>query len=871
MKLSPDSLLLSTRLKIPAPRKNYVARRALFGQLAQCSEMGVVFVRGAAGTGKTTLLSSFLREAELPNVGWLTVDPSIANVHSFWLYFTAAARGFLDDGGLLELMRSNPDSAHMENLLTLLINRLCDVGDCTMALDDVHCIRDAALARTLEFFLGAMPENVHLFLLSREDPPVYLGPLAMAGRLLYIDSRQMALTPEEGMQFLRQTLGLAASDAELRRLTDYAEGWVGGLQLAAAAGAQRFSENLLRAGGGIAAEYLTREIFESLLPEEREFLTGTGFLPYFDAAVCASLFDSFSKPRFDAMVERLTRKNLFILCMDEQNGVYRYHNILSDYLAQQFSRLPEERRQSLHARAADAYERRGDLEEALRQYCAAGDYGSVLRAAHGMDGNIEAWGCLNLVPSERLIGDPDLTAQCFLYNLGNLDLERCRVLYRKFQERYGDSDIFRALQFARPYLENSRGILPEYSALTPEQIEALPLGDASKAVIRVENTAALLSEARYTEAEVCVRQSLCSERDFIRFLAYDQLAQLFEETGRLNESLDAYAQARSLFSESSLFSGFSTNYYFGIAGVYMRRMELERAEEALRNAKETLDSHRFHMDVADMTLAFHLAELKFLRGDAEGGARAVEGIRSEYPAYSVLALGRLVHELDCAGLLGGALADAFLLALEQTPNYRDQPFFRLLRARLLFERGNAAEGLAETERVLAFCRASQNRLWLVEGDLLKLRMLEQNAAAREKAGLLRETVFYAHRDRILMPFYLNRAFLAAPLAALSGMAASQSGLSAPEAAFAREAAALCAHTPCAPASAKSEPEGERLSAREAEVLGELARGITNREIAQRLCISQATVKTHVLSIFGKLGVSSRTMAVEEGRKKGLLP
>lgn len=54
------------------------------------------------------------------------------------------------------------------------------------------------------------------------------------------------------------------------------------------------------------------------------------------------------------------------------------------------------------------------------------------------------------------------------------------------------------------------------------------------------------------------------------------------------------------------------------------------------------------------------------------------------------------------------------------------------------------------------------------------------------------------------------------------------------------------------------------------MLDELAKGITNREIAGKLCISQATVKTPVLSIFGKLGVSSRMMAVEEGRKKGLI-
>jgi len=102
-----------------------------------------------------------------------------------------------------------------------------------MVLDDVHCISDAALIRTFEFFLGAMPSNFHFFMLSREDPPVYLGPLAMSGRLLFIDGRQMQLTPEEGMAFLKQTLKLKESDEVLLRLNTYAEGWIGGLQLAA--------------------------------------------------------------------------------------------------------------------------------------------------------------------------------------------------------------------------------------------------------------------------------------------------------------------------------------------------------------------------------------------------------------------------------------------------------------------------------------------------------------------------------------------------------------------------------------------------------------------------------------------------------------
>jgi len=417
-----DMLLLSTKLKIPVPRKNYVVRKALFEELSQCADMGVIFVRGGAGTGKTTLLSSFIRETGLKNVCWVSLDTTNANVYSFWLYFTAALSALWDDGeSYLTLMRSNPDASHMEKLLIMLINRLCGDEDYYMVLDDVHCISDTALIRTFEFFIGAMPPNFHFFMLSREDPPIYLGPLAMSGRLLYIDGKQMQLSSEEGMAFLKNTLHLPESDEELNRLNTYADGWIGGLQLAAAAGmVGKHSGHLLRAGGGIAAEYMTREVFESLTLKERDFLTRTGFLSYFDAGICTALIDDFTKLDFEEMLDGLVRKNLFIICVDEQNGIYRYHNILTDYLVQQFSKIHEESRKALYIKAAGAFEQRGDCEEALREYCAAESYEDVLRVARSMDGRIEEWRYLDEVPFDLLIQDADLAAQCFVYNMATL-------------------------------------------------------------------------------------------------------------------------------------------------------------------------------------------------------------------------------------------------------------------------------------------------------------------------------------------------------------------------------------------------------------------------------------------------------------------
>ncbi|MDR3552141.1 MAG: LuxR C-terminal-related transcriptional regulator [Clostridia bacterium] len=835
--------------------------------------MGVIFVRGGAGTGKTTLLSSFIRETSLKNVGWLSLDASNANAYSFWLYFTAAVNTFLeDDDGFLTLMRSNLDASHMESLLTLLINRLCGEDDYYMVLDDVHNISDAALIRTFEFFIGAMPPNLHLFMLSREDPPVYLGPLAISGRLLFIDGKQMQLSPGEGIAFLKQTLRLTGSDEELNKLNTFAEGWIGGLQLAAAAeAAGKHSGELLRAGGGIAAEYLTREIFESLTQGERDFLTGTGFLSYFDADICVKLFDGFSQTDFDQMIEALIEKNLFIICIDEQNGMYRYHNILSEYLTQQFSRLPEEQKKAHHERSAKAFEQRGDCEEALREFCAADDYENVLRVAQTMGGRIESWSYLDKVPVDLLIVDADLAAQCFMYNLGNLDIERCRVLYEQFREHYGDSDIFRVMQFAEAYVSSGEGILPQYQALTAEQIDSLHFGPVSRAMILVENAAALIEHMQYEEAENCINRALetCAGANvFVDFFAYNQMAQIYEETGRLNESLACYARSKELFKSPTMMSGITSNFYFGIAGVYMRRMELQKAAEVLELSRQLLKGERIHVDITDMTLTYHLAEMEFLSGNDGAGASLVGGILSEYPSFSVLTLGRLIHELACAGLLAPELADDFLKELENARDYKLQPFYRLLRARILFERGETVEAFKETDDVLTFSRAHKNRLRLVEAGLLKIFMLSHSLQIaeerREINNLLREAVYYAHKDRNLMPFYLDRDTLLPLLRELTAQATGKSALSAAEASFVQDAITLCGRVDAAP------KEQEVLSARESEVLGEMAQGITNREIADKLCISQATVKTHVLSIFGKLGVSSRMMAVDEGRKKGLI-
>ncbi len=75
--------------------------------------------------------------------------------------------------------------------------------------------------------------------------------------------------------------------------------------------------------------------------------------------------------------------------------------------------------------------------------------------------------------------------------------------------------------------------------------------------------------------------------------------------------------------------------------------------------------------------------------------------------------------------------------------------------------------------------------------------------------------------------------------------------------------------PFAPNTAQQQSLG--ITTRELEILTLIARGLSNREIATQLFVSENTVKTHCARVFDKLGAARRTQAVQRGKELGLLP
>ncbi len=879
MELSESYLLLSTKFKIPTPRKNYILRSDLFQKLDTARDMSVVFVCGAAGTGKTTLISSYIWEQRKQNnpynLSWLSLDSSSSDIRSFWLYFATAVSSFVEGSKeLIDFLRLNYDIHNLEPFIILLVNKLCSEQDYFMVLDDVHTLVEPELLHSFEFFLKSMPENFHLIMLSREEPAMYLGDLAVSGRLLYIDHSQMYLTKTQEQAFLTDTLGLEKASPELEMLMDYAEGWIGGLQLAVAAKVLESGKNrLLLTGRGIATVYLNREIFEALSEQERDFLIKTGFLTYFGKSICQTLFKELTSSLYNEMINGFIQKNLFIICLDEEQGIYRYHNILQDFLRQKFHTLSHKEQMEYYKMAASCFEQENDQEEALRLWYECGAYTDVLRVAKSMSGQTEIYKYLDQLPVEVLLDEPELLAQCFIYNIAAFHIERSRLLYHAFKQHYGDTDLFTAIRFAEVYVIDDSNAIPKYHALRADQIDQLKLGDVMKAVLLVENAIALMNIMEYDEAKDCIKKALSissGSNTYVDFFAVDQLAQIYEETGDLVESLKCYEKGNLLLKSTSFMLGIEANYYFGLMGVYMRQMELQKTEELLSTLQDFIIKQHLSSPITDVTLGFHQAELNFLTGDDNRAKEEIEALINNNRGYSILTLSRLLFELDCRNLLTDKMATEALAEMQKETEYANQPFFKLLKARISLKSMEPGIAMEQVDEVLSFSRKKHNKLRVVEAGIFKINLLLRETEPhnkRELMNLLLEAIHYAYADGIKQPFHLEREILLPLLEQLEqAYKTNKNLLNDQEVLFLQDILALCKGK-----QAEKEPDRtELLSLRELEVLKELTRGITNKEIAERLCISHATVKTHVLSIFGKLGVSSRMMAVEKAREKGII-
>jgi LuxR family maltose regulon positive regulatory protein len=234
--------LLRTKLYLPPPRPNLVARRRLIDALNQglLQQRRVTLLSAPAGAGKSTLLSAWAAECGRP-AAWVALDSGDSDPRRFLTYLAAALQTLPVSAGEppgteTTAMLQAPQPLPLETILTALVNELAAVPDpFLLILDDYHTLDSPQVDEALTFLLDYQPPQLHLVLGSREDPNLPLARLRARGQLAELRAADLRFTEEETAVFLNTLMQLDLTPPEIAALDARTEGWAAGLQMAALA------------------------------------------------------------------------------------------------------------------------------------------------------------------------------------------------------------------------------------------------------------------------------------------------------------------------------------------------------------------------------------------------------------------------------------------------------------------------------------------------------------------------------------------------------------------------------------------------------------------------------------------------------------
>jgi LuxR family maltose regulon positive regulatory protein len=209
--------VLATKLFAPARRPQLVARPRIGERLGTTLDAGhrLTLVSAPAGFGKTTLLSDWLNDLDQrqghTGVGWLSLDDGDNDLARFVAHLVAALQnaGLDVETAVLESLSSAPVAA----ALTPLVNDIARAGErepgqqWIVVLDDYYAIGASDVHETLTFLLDYLPDQLHLVIATRSDPPLPLARLRSRGQLTELRAADLRFTSAEAREFLNQVMG----------------------------------------------------------------------------------------------------------------------------------------------------------------------------------------------------------------------------------------------------------------------------------------------------------------------------------------------------------------------------------------------------------------------------------------------------------------------------------------------------------------------------------------------------------------------------------------------------------------------------------------------------------------------------------------
>jgi LuxR family maltose regulon positive regulatory protein len=362
-----------TKFRPPPLPSALITRPVLRDRLAAGCRQRLTLVAGPAGAGKSVLLADWAAARPPGVTAWLSCDRADADPVRFWTGFIRASRaiepGFGADAA--DLLAS--DGVMSADVTASIANDAAKLPPgSAIIVDDCH-LAAAATAQDLTDLVERWPADVvQLVLAGRFEPPLRQHRLRMSGQLSEIQGGELYFSLGEARDLLAN-LGVELSDRDLAPLHERSEGWPAALQMAALSlrGATDpvRRARALEAGGQPIAEYFAAEVLDRQPPEVAQFMLHTSVLAgVLTQDVCAAVT---GRPDTEAMLRDISAAHLFLVALDEEQTSFRYHRLVREILRSELRVRDRAAEQALQLRAAQWFEAAGETRRAVYHYLAA--------------------------------------------------------------------------------------------------------------------------------------------------------------------------------------------------------------------------------------------------------------------------------------------------------------------------------------------------------------------------------------------------------------------------------------------------------------------------------------------------------------------
>ena len=811
---------------MPKPKWNlntiYISER-LQESLRPISRCAMTTVVAPMGYGKTTAVNWYLGErAKAETLHIIRISVYSANLAIFW---KSTQEAFARAG--FPFLREYPcptDAAGGGLLVDDLCHALAGEAPCYLFIDDFHLLTDKRASLFLCMLANRLPANVHLIVASRDRFLPAAEAVRLGARVYQIGTEQLRLNHTE-LAVYAHRCGTELSDAQVESLLYSSEGWFSAVYLNLRTLSER---GVLPSRHSDIYDTFTAAMIDPLPEKQREFLAVMGLADEFSVEMAQAVTGDADA---EQLLSMLTEQNAFVTRLPDGMS-YRFHHMMKACAERSFLTMAQETQRLYWERFGLWYEQHRQYLHAIAAYQKSENYDALLRVIRSDAGILLAslkpevvLDALDKCPAETLKAYPFailvLMRRMFTWRQIPKMLELKALLLTAIEEHpelsaeergnlLGECDLI--LSFlcyndirAMSRLHRSASAQMSRPAISIQSSGGWTFGSPSVLMMFYRAPGAL--ESALAEMDEC-------------------MPHYYKVTNHHGQGAETIMRAEALFCQ-----GRFTDAHIELERAYAQIRESGQVNMALccdflswrlSLHADVEQRYTFAERYADL-LRYHDASWLNLWSATSAYYHALRGETDKIPEVFSQ------HRLSDINMLAPG-----------------KPMMEMIENQVYLAQGAYAKVVGRSAGLLAVCEA-------MHYALVALHVRIQTAAAYARLGKteearaeLKKALSDAEPDGFVMPFVENYGFLQPLLAQeiKSELIAKIAGLG--EAAGARSAA-----------SARSAAFAA-LTPREFEIVELMTQRLSNREIAERLYLSEGSVKQYVNQIYSKLHIEGDT-------------